>query len=319
MSPLLRLRRPGVRPARSPRAGAHTSPRSPRPSLSALPALLCGLGLALGLAGCKGEDAHGADEGPAPLPEPTAHQEARIQQLITAFTPLRADLTSDHHDRWLHEQRALLEQLKKGEPGLAAAALRVYDAGTQEDNGVRRALLTVASYTAPENLAPKLEGLILEYGPPIADRALAVELLAETTPRRAIAIYEPLMKKQKQRSTMPDDEFFVRAYIIACEKSGHDPVPALADVATNIFKQPASRYFAAQELGNHPGKRSWNALREILVESTGDAYLRRKAAQAIRKSTPTEQACELFEEVLQNEADENFAAFMLDLVEDSCP
>jgi len=293
------------------RAAHRARPHTSFVRLLACAALFSGLAL---LPACDGEDAHGSKSAP---PAQGTDSE-RLNQLIEAMTPLQLDLTSDHHDRHLHAGRALLEELKQGDEALGLEALRVYEAGGLEVDAVRRGLLTVASYCAPEQSRQKLEDLILVYGPPIADRAVSITLLAETSPERAIEIFEPLMKKKKQRSTMPDDEFFVRAYIIACRETGHDPVPALADVATNIMKQPVSRYFAVDELANHPGKRSYNVLRTILVESTGDAYLRRKAAQAIRKSVPKETACELFRKILRNEAEQNFAIFMLDMIEDNC-
>jgi hypothetical protein len=298
-----------LRPSVADRARPHTS----RVRLATFAGVLT---LLFGLSACDGEEAHGGSDAGSSLA--TGTNAERLNQLIESLTPLQADLTSDHHDRHLHAQRALLEELKQGDAELGRDAMRVYEAGGHEIDAVRRGLLTVAAYCTPEESRQRLEDLILVYGAPIADRALAIDLLAETSPARAIEIFEPLMKKKKQRSTMPDDEFFVRAYIIACRATGHDPVPALADVATNIMKQPASRYFAVEELGNHPGQMSWNVLRTILVESTGDAYLRRKAAQAIRESAPSETACELFREVLSKEAEQNFAIFMLDMIEDNC-
>lgn len=308
MSPLPTAARPAT-PADAPRrARSHTEGVRLATSCALLIALL-------GLAACDGEDAHGSSGG-APVASVTDSDQ--LNQLIAAMTPLRADLTSDHHDRHLHAGRALLEELKSGDRELGLEALRLYEEGGHEIDAVRRGLLTVAAYCAPEDCRKPLEDLILVYGAPIADRAVSIDLLAETSPQRAIEVYEPLMKKKKQRTTMPDDEFFVRAYIVACRETDHDPVPALADVATNIMKQPASRYFAVEELGKHPGKQSWNVLRTILVESTGDAYLRRKAAQAIRDSAPRETACELFREILSKEAEQNFAIFMLDMIEDNC-
>ena len=293
MSPLSSAALRGVRPVTINRARSHVRPT--RLASLAVAAALC-----LGLPACDG-DAKSTSAASPSLASGT--NDERIQQLVVAFTPLQLDLTSDHHDRHLHAQRALLEELKQGDQGLGREALHVYEQGGQEVEAVRYSLLTVASHCTPEEMQPKLEKLILQYGEgPIADRAAAVALLAETSPERAIEIFEPLLKKKKQHTTMPDDEFFVRGYITACRESGHDPAPALADVATNIFKQPAARYFAAQELGNHPGKVSWNALRQILIESTGDQYLKIKAAQAVLASAPRETACALFEEILQREA-----------------
>ena len=122
----------------------------------------------------------------------------------------------------------------------------------------------------------------------------------------------------KRTSTMPADEFMLKAYVEGCELSGQDPVKVLVNVATNIFKEEAARHQAVEELGNHKTKLAQQALRAILVESTGNAYLRRKAAQAMRKSYPREEACAIFLEVSQLEADMHFQRFIEDMIQDNC-
>jgi hypothetical protein len=163
-----------------------------------------------------------------------------------------------------------------------------------------------------------LEKLTMTYGHKIDIRTEAALFLGEVVPARAVELLGPELLKRKRTSTMPDDEFMLRAYVKGCEGSGADPVPVLVSVATDIFKQDAARHQAAQELGNHPVELSLQALRAILVESTGNAYLRIKAAQAIRKAFPREEACAIFEEIATHEADENFLKFLADMIQENC-
>ena len=163
-----------------------------------------------------------------------------------------------------------------------------------------------------------LESLLLEYGHKIDIRTEATLLLGHVSPDRAVELITPLLKRTKLTATMPADEFLLQSYILGCENSGQDPVPILADVATNIHKEDAARHRAVQELGNHKTRLAQQALRSILVESTGNAYLRRKAAQSIRKSYPREEACQIFELISRQEADNSFLIFLADMIEDNC-
>ncbi|MFT7487275.1 MAG: HEAT repeat protein, partial [Candidatus Paceibacteria bacterium] len=84
------------------------------------------------------------------------------------------------------------------------------------------------------------------------------------------------------------------------------------------YKDDAARHQAVKELGKHKTPHAHMALRQILVESTGNAYLRRKAAQAIKESFPREEACAIFAEISTMEADNNFLLFLADMIEDNC-
>jgi len=133
-----------------------------------------------------------------------------------------------------------------------------------------------------------------------------------------VELIEPFLRKTRNASTMPDDEFLLKGYVTGCTGAGVDPVPVLVDMATNIFKQDAARHLAIKELGKHPTLQSQQALRAILVESTGNAYLRRKAAQAIRDVFPREEACAIFELISSMEADNSFLIFLADMIEQNC-
>jgi hypothetical protein len=119
--------------------------------------------------------------------------------------------------------------------------------------------------------------------------------------------------------TLPPQEFIVRAWVTACERTQSDPVPALADAAANLFMEEAARVRAVKELGRHPGNRlAEQALSMILVESTGDGYLRRMAAQGLIAMLPRETACSLLTQVADKEADTNFLFFLRDALDKYC-
>lgn len=118
---------------------------------------------------------------------------------------------------------------------------------------------------------------------------------------------------------MPPAEFLVRSWIIACDKAGKDPVPVLADVATNLFMESNARTMAIKELGNHPENRlSQQAISAILIESTGDGYLRRMAAQSLLKLVPRESACSILSQVADREGDTNMLMFLKDVLDKNC-
>ena len=280
-------------------------------------ATLCILALLGGLGGCDKapEDAAQAAEASS------SAAVGLVDRLVELSTPLDPTLTSDHHDRQLHARRALLDELRASSPAVGREALarfREVEASPEEAPVlVRVYLLDIAAHAATEETEPLLEQLTLEYGHKMDIRTEAMLLLGQVAPQRAVTLIEPLLV-EKRTSTMPADEFMLRAYVNGCAGSGHDPVPTLVDVATNIFKEDAARHQAVQELGKHKALLAQQALRAILVESTGNAYLRRKAAQSMRATFPREQACAIFREVASKEADMHFQRFIEDMIRDNC-
>lgn len=279
-----------------------------------LAAVLCLLGGSTLLAGCAGEAAGKAPLDPAQIAQ-------RIERLIELCTPLDPTLTSDHHDRQLHAQRALVEELSRAGPELGRAALEAYERNSTPDTPdlLRVRLLEVASHAAPEHTRPKLVALLTQYGYPMLDRTESARLLAETSPTTALELLEPMVSETRRSSTMPDDEFLVRAYVTACRGAQVSPVPVLARFVTNIYKQEAARHYAAQALGEHPEPLGIKALEAVLIESTGNGYLRRKAAQALRVALPAESACTVFRAVADREADMGFLEFLISMIEANCP
>ncbi|HJO26888.1 MAG: hypothetical protein CMK00_01095 [Planctomycetes bacterium] len=243
---------------------------------------------------------------------------AAITQLVRALTPPDLTWTSDRLDARFHAGRELLGRLKQGDPELGREALRRLLADNPEEITVRNGLLEVGAHSAPVDARPLLDQLVLEYGHRMSDRTEAVRLLAETSPARAEEILGPLLRQERLRQTMPDQEFLLAGWLTACERTGTDPVEVLATVAGNIFMQDAARHRAVQELGEHPGTLSRATLEVVLVESTGNGYLRRKAAQALASSLPAETACSIFKEVAEKEADRNMLIFLLNILEEVC-
>lgn len=247
---------------------------------------------------------------------------AELAELVVLMTPLEKAVTSDITDRNLLRSRELLGRLRSGPREIGLEALGLLREAPTDDRSrpvdVDRALLDVAAHAAPEDARPLLEALLTQYGATLELRTEAALLLAETSPERAIELIEPMVTKAHPNQTQPPAEFIVRAWVTACDHAGRSPVQELADVATNLFMDETARILAVKELGRRPEPLALQALQAILIESTGDGYLRRMAAQGLRDSLPKESGCEIFQRVASREADVNFAQFLADLLAKSC-
>lgn len=270
--------------------------------------LVLGSLLALFAAACREE---------APVPPP-ASPEARIAELVDALTPIAETVTSDIQDEHFHRGVQLTAELAAAEPEVGRAALRALQSRREKVVAAERGLLTVAAKSATEDALPLLENLVSQYGPSLDLRTEAALLLGEVAPERALPILEPMVLRKVRNQTTPPVEFLVVAWVTACDKTGRSPVPELCDVATNLFQEGSARVRAVKELGKRPDPRGEKALRAILVESTGDGYLRRMAAQALRDTLPRETACAIFREVGDKEADLNMLRFLADMVDKLC-
>lgn len=281
------------------------------------------------LSSCDG----GGAEGAAPAPRQPATTtgsstpSAELAELLVLVTPLEEAVTSDITDRNLLRSRELLGRLRAGPRDIGLEALdRLRETPTPEATtderarpvDVERTLLDIAAHAAPEDTRPLLEALLIQYGAALELRTEAALLLAETAPQRAIELIEPMVTKAHPNRTQPPAEFIVKAWLIACDRTDRSPVPELADVATNLYMDETARILAVKELGRRPEPLALQALQAILIESTGDGYLRRMAAQGLRDSLPKENGCEIFERVASREADLNFALFLADLLAKHC-
>jgi hypothetical protein len=277
------------------------------------------LGLALALAvqipACKpGVDASTS------ATEAQAVADKRIDELVAAMMPIDRAVTSDRSDaKFIHGQK-LIAELSAGGPEVGRAALRALAnrAGKEQFADVERALLTVGARAATADALSLLETLVTQYGASIDLRTEATLLLAEVAPARALELIEPRLLGKIRNQTLPSAEFLVKAWVIACDKTGRSPVKELADVATNLFQEESARIRATKELGRYKDPRGEAALREILVESTGDGYMRRMAVQSLHAILPAETACEIFQQVASKEADLNFARFLADVLDKWC-
>ena len=269
--------------------------------------------LGLSLAGCS-EAGPAAQEAPS---RGSRSHEGAIAELVVAFTPLDPTSTSDRLDAWYREQRALLERLSSSEESLGLEALEAYHRSPDEPEAVRAALLQVAALTAPQATAPLLERLILEYDPQVGLglRTEAVRLLAQGAPERAVELLEPLVRTSAHKRTLPAQEALVRGYAEAARKVGRDPAPALADVAIDLAQPPDARYVAIEELGRCGNLTARKALEVVLVESSADGYVRRKAAQALQGSLPKGELCTILLRVADRETDPIFLVFLADMLE----
>ena len=257
---------------------------------------------------------------PADLPITDAHR-AEIYELLVELQPLRLDLTSDHHDRHYILNKRRIEALELDDrPEVGWAALHAFTNYKGEDFSSRRTLLRIGARVSPDAATPILKELSFTYGHRMGDRAEALLLLGETDPDALLEGARPYLERKTRRfQTAPSDEFFARAWVTACANKDTSPVPMMSTVAMNIALEPIARYVALDALSLHGDDPLAQAtLQEAIVESTGDGYFRRKAAQGIIASFPSERACALLAEVLQNEADVNMARFLDDMIQTNC-
>jgi len=279
---------------------------------------LLSVGALLALAGWSGCGRHPSAQ-PAAGP-PSVHDQ--LVELVEAMTPLDKTVTSDISDKRFLRGQELLGKLRAGgrETGLEAMRMLREEppAGKPRPTDVERALIDVAAHAAPEDVRPLLVSLVTQFGPSLALRTEATLLLGETSPAQALEVLGPIVKNAHPTQTMAPAEFTLRAFVTACDKTGRSAVPELADIATNLYMDETARIRAVKELGHRPEPLALQALQAILVESTGDGYLRRMAAQGLRDSLPKENACEMFQRVAENEADLNFLQFLRDMLDKNC-
>ncbi|MEZ6020603.1 MAG: hypothetical protein R3F17_11020 [Planctomycetota bacterium] len=239
---------------------------------------------------------------------------------MESFRPIDPTLTSDHFDRQIFEQREIYRRLRAQGPEVGFAALQAYTAAQKEPYLVRRALLWLGGQNAPKEAENLLADLMERYEVNIGDRTEAALVLAETSPDRYMEICRPYLERHERLSKyMPDDEFLVEGWVNACRVKGISPVAMLADVAQNLLIMPNARSRAAKRLREFPNELvGQRALEACLIESGGDHYLRRMAAQSLRDLLPAEDACALFEETLRRETNLRMAEFLANMIQENC-
>lgn len=244
-----------------------------------------------------------------------------IVEFVRGMQPLKESLTSDHHDRhFILNQRAARRLSQSTDEEVGWAALHAFTNYPGEHTNVRRELLTIGARVSPKEAAPLLETLAFTYGHRLSDRAEAVLLLGEAAPETLLLGARPYLERQgKPFQTAPPDEFYLRGWLTACERTGRDPVPMLAQCAMNLALEQYTRHLAVQELAKHTDDPlARGALEAALVESTGNAYIRRMAAQSIVAGYSREEACTILERVAMREADINMARFLDVTIQENC-
>lgn len=244
-----------------------------------------------------------------------------VIEFVRAMQPLKESLTSDHHDRqFILNQRAARRLASSPDKEVGWAALHAFTNYPGQHTNVRRELLIIGAKASPKEAAPLLETLAFTYGWSIADRAEAVLLLGEVDPEALMLGARPYLERQgKPFQTAPPDEFYLRGWIKACEVTGRDPVPMLAQCAMNLALEQYTRHLAVEELGKHTDDPlARGALEAALVESTGNGYIRKKAGQSILAGYSREEACKILERVASREADINMARWLDETIQENC-
>lgn len=245
----------------------------------------------------------------------------RIQVLVEAYAPVPPDATSDKHDAALMRRRQILEELRGGDRELGLAAWAAFRAKARERDDLRAALLEVAAVCDPAGSAPQLEHMVVTYDSALGLglRTRAAELLAETSPDKALAVLGPLLTAKESNTTLPPREVMVRAWASAARALGTEDLGVLIDVAVDVRQPLDTRYAALKELGEFGGPSAQRALEEVLFEPTSDAYLRRKAAQGLETCLAPDELCPILERAGSHEHDEVFAQFLASMMATHCP
>jgi hypothetical protein len=283
--------------------------------------LLCAGALAT-LCACAPSESEAAD----PSPQPAAVHAADAAELDRAFLDLVARLTpppatasSQLRQEYFERRRDALGDLSELPVELGLRISSDLAEQRQRNEVLRADLLEVAARLDPEGLEADLVELVGSYrgarlGEELRLRAKAAEVLAKVRPQAAFELLEPWILDPTGFGTGPGQEILLAAWIDAATRLEVDPSATLAAVATDLRAENPARHLAVTALGERPSDLGRNTLRQVMLESTGNAYLRRKAAQAIRDSYPTADAIALFDEVANLEADANFLLFLRDVI-----
>jgi len=241
-----------------------------------------------------------------------------IQDLITALRPVEAAAVPVVKSEWHLTRKRTLERLRKGGPELGQEALRVLREERPELAEVRAGLLDIAAHTSPEATEPLLVELVLQFGEDLLVRREATELLGRSAPRRALEVLEPVLRERYDGRTYPPEEQMLSAWLEAAHTLEYDPVPLLALIVTDIGRQQDIRHLATRSLGSHPTPLGRQALETVLVESSGNGYIRRLALQALQESLAKEEFCAEALRVQQNESDPAFIDFIESMLVTHC-
>jgi len=259
------------------------------------------------LPGCSGSEAKA---------EAVAARE--IGDLIIALTPPPATAIPVVKSEYFATRKRTLERMRAAGPSHGIAALRVYREEPPALPEVRAGLLDVAAHAAPEASEELLVQLTTTFGEDMLVRRAATELLGECRPQRAIGVLEPILRERYDGRTYPPEERMLEAWIRAKEVRGEDPSPLVALIATDLQRAQDVRHLATRALGQHDSPLSRQALETLLVESSGNGYIRRLALQSLLAVLPREEFCQHVKTVQSREADTDFILVLQSALDANC-
>ena len=274
---------------------------------------------ALGLGGCS-PDASATSPGASngdPGSTGTTQAQRDVLDLIVAVTPAAPTLPPVEKNAWYGRRQETLRRLRAGGPEVGREALRMYAVRSDSIPEIRAGLLDVAAHAAPEDTSPVLVELVTVYGEDLFLRTQAALFLGRTSPTTALEVLGPILSGE-ERGTYPPDDRLLEAWNTAAVALDTDRAPLLCDLATDLKLDQSVRHQATKLLGEVPGAQSRQALELLLVDSSGNQYIRRMAAQSLQNSLTAEDLCPLLRRVVEREADPNFQIFLDSMIQQSC-
>jgi HEAT repeat protein len=248
----------------------------------------------------------------------TAVAAREIADLIIALTPPPATSIPVVKSEYFATRKRTLERLRLASQAHGLEALRVYREEPPSLPEVRAGLLDVAAHAAPAATEELLVELTTTFGEDMMVRREATELLGECVPARAIQVLEPILREQYDGRTYPPEDRMLEAWIRAKVTRKEDPTELVARIATDLQRTQDVRHLATRALGQHDTPLARQALETLLVESSGNGYIRRIALQSLLAILPREAYCELVKRIQSREADTDFIVFLERALETSC-
>lgn len=286
-----------------------------------LTSICLALGLALGTS-CGNDDPAQPESGTASSQAARRESSRPVAQevgdLIAALTPPPEAEGSGPRDEYHRRRRITMQRMQSAGVEVGEAVLKAYLEKDHLILPVRQGLLEVAAINAPQATEPILVQLITLYGEDLGLRELAARLLGQVAPQRAIEVIKPLLFDRTPSTTYPPDESLLMGWIDACAALDMDPSRDLGRLATDMGREGSVRGLALKTLGTIDSKIGRAALEEVLVESSGNLYLRRLAAQSLVQVVESKELCTLMQVTFEREADPMFKLFLADVIQKNC-
>ncbi|WP_145189593.1 hypothetical protein [Planctomycetes bacterium Pla163] len=278
---------------------------------------LLGAAFPLALAGCDG--AASADRGATREAYSNVPLQRQLQDMIDALA--EADAAAGvSFDSWVDGVRAAFARADRSSPDLGRAIIALLDERDDLDPGIRSRLIEAAARSMAKDEEARGElGLALterieNYSSALGERNKACELLGAYCPQTAIAVLGPLLLPDRRGTTLPDSEFILAGYLTAAKTLGTDTHDILCAIAVEARMDGRTRTIALRELAPQATPRSIAIFENVMVESTGDAYLRRVAVQSYIAAVPKERALEHLTRTRDREADMNMQGYLEDVL-----